>query len=141
MMQYKKIIVSVILSMIGIGGLIYSIFTPSKVKRELMNSGNIRVSTAPLPKTVVALAERPTRRDDHPSWNRNPFVSKEAERANGFVLNGILWDQDSPMAIINDEIISVGGKVGDATVMLIGKDRVVLNTVKGDIEFSLESEE
>lgn len=44
-----------------------------------------------------------------------------------FILNGIVYDEKKPLAVINDKIVEVGSLVGDAAVMEINPDSVKLN--------------
>ena len=69
-------------------------------------------------------------------WGRNPFVLAEGITAvTGLNLIGILWDADSPQAIINEEIVRVGDRVEGNEVVDILKDRVILHD--GEKEFEL----
>ncbi len=43
-------------------------------------------------------------------------------------LTGILWDANSPYAVIGDEIVSPGSRIGAYTVREISRDHVVLAT-------------
>lgn len=45
----------------------------------------------------------------------------------GLVLNGIFWDQQNPMAIINGQFIRPGETIDDAKVVQIDKAAVYLN--------------
>ena len=68
----------------------------------------------------------------HLTWDRDPFglevpVEEEEEERFEFTLNGIIWDKDSPYAIINEEVVGSGGKVGSYTVVEIKEDSVLLD--------------
>jgi len=54
-----------------------------------------------------------------------PIISEKSIKS-GVVLTGILWDKDKPMAIIDGNIVKVGQRVGNQTVMEIKRDRVIL---------------
>jgi hypothetical protein len=43
-----------------------------------------------------------------------------------YVLEGVFWTEDSPAAIINDEIVEVGGRVGSLRVIGIERTHVVV---------------
>jgi len=43
-------------------------------------------------------------------------------------LNGILWDEESPSAIINGEVVYVGGKIGSYRVRSILPEKVILTS-------------
>ncbi len=62
---------------------------------------------------------------------RDPFSAApiiiEKDAQTGVVLTGILWDKDKPMAIIEGQIVKLGQRVGNQTVMEIKRDRVILS--------------
>ena len=68
---------------------------------------------------------------DAAAWGRDPFsASSSGEAADsvaGLTLEGILWDNTSPSAIINGEFVRQGEKIGGATVVKINKDSVLVN--------------
>ena len=53
-------------------------------------------------------------------------------------LKGVFLDQETPMALINDEVVSVGDKIGGSVVSAIKEDRVVLNDGKRDFQLLIE---
>ena len=61
---------------------------------------------------------------------RDPFVSlersEEGLKLTGFSLEGILWNSERPLAIINDQIVTRGDVVQGAEVVDIKEDRVIL---------------
>ena len=57
----------------------------------------------------------------------------------GLAIKGIIYSQDSPVAIINDEVVGRGEKIGDYLVLEIEEKRVILK--KDDQEFILKLEE
>ncbi len=63
-------------------------------------------------------------------WGRDPFSSgantPEDIEFEGLVVNGIMWDKDNPLAIINDDVVKVGDKLGDLKVVEITKTSVIL---------------
>ncbi len=64
-------------------------------------------------------------------WGRDPFFPGTSSVAadsglEGFVLSGILWNQDNPYAIINNDIVAVGDIVDDAMVLEINEDNVIV---------------
>jgi hypothetical protein len=61
---------------------------------------------------------------------RDPFApmpKKARSSSSGPSLNGILWDETSPMAIIDAEVVKVGDNVGENTVVEIKPDSVLLS--------------
>lgn len=54
----------------------------------------------------------------------------------GLVLKGVMWDEENPVAIINDQMVKAGDVINTVTVESIEKDRVILE--KSDHKFTLE---
>lgn len=86
------------------------------------------------------LIERKKKRSDSPVWGRNPFL-KETESsgapASSWVLNGIVWEEKMPRAVINGRIVGVGSKIGNAAVVKIEPTRVLLKDGEKDIELKV----
>jgi len=55
------------------------------------------------------------------------------------VIKGIIYSKESPVAIINDEVVGRGENIGDYLVLEIEEKKVILK--KGDKEFILKLEE
>ena len=53
-------------------------------------------------------------------------------------LEGIIWDETKPLAIINDEVVGCGDKVSGVTVVKIEKDKVILNYQNETFELKME---
>ena len=58
------------------------------------------------------------------TWRRDPFTQGAAGGNHALSLNGILWNDQQPMAIINDQTVRVGESIEGYTVVEIGKDFV-----------------
>jgi Tfp pilus assembly protein PilP len=56
----------------------------------------------------------------------------------GLSLIGILWNQESPQAVINDQSVKVGDQIGPNKVVAIMPDKVVLNDGTSDFELDLQ---
>lgn len=69
-------------------------------------------------------------------WGRDPF-DVYAVKSQKSILSGVLWERESPQAMINDEIVGIGGKAGLYTVVDIQQDRVILNDGTKDFEVLL----
>ncbi|HEY2988013.1 MAG TPA: hypothetical protein VGL11_09825 [Candidatus Binatia bacterium] len=72
--------------------------------------------------------------DENASWGRNPFLT-EAEAAKllaggqeGLRVKAIIMGPPKPVATIDGKAVVVGEKVGEATVVAINRDSVVLET-------------
>lgn len=71
---------------------------------------------------------------------RDPFSKLAGESATTLFLNGIAWDEVTPQAIINNEILEVGGSVNGNTVVEIKEDGVVLSNGKSTFELKIPKE-
>ncbi|MBU1853792.1 MAG: hypothetical protein KJ957_07105 [Candidatus Omnitrophica bacterium] len=61
-------------------------------------------------------------------WGRDPFFLGPSMGATleGLILNGIVWDKDTPYAIINNNVVEVGEILGGVTIIEINQNSVVL---------------
>jgi len=66
-----------------------------------------------------------------------PAVSAEEISPSDLTLYGIIWDKDNPIAIINEEIVKTGDKIGASTVARIEENCVVLNDGTRDYKLNL----
>lgn len=74
-------------------------------------------------------------------FKRDPFSKQsfsDPEESQGLYLSGILWDEGNPTAIINDEIVAVGGKINGKKIVAIRKNKVILEADGQTTELSLE---
>ena len=61
----------------------------------------------------------------HLVWGRDPFTRHSDSRPmSGLTLSGIIWDETRPMAIINGQMVHVGGECEGYRVTEIGPDRI-----------------
>lgn len=73
------------------------------------------------------------------TWGRDPFnLVKTKAKANmrDVVLNGVIWDQENPYAIINGEVVVSGDYIEGNLVVYIGKRGVILDS--GSEQFELK---
>lgn len=74
------------------------------------------------------------------TWGRDPFVLRpkkfKEKEDRGFLLTAIIWDEEEPHAIINNEVVVVGQVIEGYRVIKITKDSAVLK--KGDSELAIE---
>ncbi len=130
-MQNKKLILLIVLGIAAVCSLIYGILTPSKVRRELSNKpADIKKQRAVTAEINITSNTKRPRRTDFSDWGRDPFSSgpstSEPATLSDMVLTGILWDDSAPLAMINDNLVGVGDKIGGYAVAEIKKDKVVL---------------
>ncbi len=76
---------------------------------------------------LAYVGKRKKARTSFEDWGRNPFVLTQAIKA--LTIEGILWDEQDPKAMINGYIVGVGDKVGSNTIINITPTSV---TIKGD---------
>jgi len=140
MERQKKIIILIILAIGAVISLIYGITAPPKTRRGISQAPRAASSekAAPSPRRIVP-TERHAKRSEFNFWGRNPFVQKESPKVKitKLSLNGILWDDVNPKAIIGDDIVGIGDKVGSNTVVDIKEDYVILNDGTADFELKL----
>jgi hypothetical protein len=63
-----------------------------------------------------------------PSWKGGSITQGGTEVSlENIHLEGIVWDNHEPIAIINGTLVIKGGKIGSFILQSIGHDRIVLN--------------
>jgi hypothetical protein len=87
-------------------------------------------------KTIVAKLQQA--RNSITSVARGNAPGSQIQASGVLQLKGVFLDQETPMALINDEVVSVGDKIGGSVVSAIKEDRVVLNDGKRDFQLLLE---
>ncbi len=132
-MKNRKLVILIILWIVAIASLIYGIVSEPRIKRGLsVEKYKIgQIEKVQLPDRIIP-TKRHARRTEFNDWSRNPFAP--AKRATGLILNGIVWDEETPRAIIGDVIVGIGDKVKDATVVDIKRESVVLRDDNGEFE-------
>ena len=61
----------------------------------------------------------------------------DIEMLTGIKLEGIIWDEKNPMAIINDKIVGVGEEIAGAKIVGITENEVVFNVNGQEIKLRL----
>lgn len=143
-MKDKKLIILVILGIMAVFSLTYGIFKTSKVGsgRSLGMIDSGRSEKKSLVGKFISI-ERSFRKTKYTSWNGNPFsLQRPTQKTNittssKFTLTGIVWDKNNPKAIINDNILGRGAKIGTNTIVDIKQDRVILNDGTKDFELKI----
>ncbi len=69
----------------------------------------------------------------------NDGTGSVASLRSGYVLEGMLYGDDNPVAVINGVMLGVGEQVGDAEVVRIGRTQVRLRVEGVEFEVSLRS--
>lgn len=62
------------------------------------------------------------------------------ESVSNFVLKGIIYSQDTALAVINDEILKEGDKIGDCIVIKVEEKKVILKSGEEEVILKLEEE-
>ena len=114
-----------------------------------LQAGEIQVLTV-RPEKIEAVrgqkkASQPLARDPF-NWSREQisfFKSQEPrEKSNsigGLTLSGIIWDKNTPQAVVNDRLVTKGETVGDSVIKQILKDLVIFEQNGISHELWLES--
>lgn len=86
--------------------------------------------TIEIPRMEGLVREDSIRNIEEMEWGRDPFSSTPTEgqqiKDGVPILTGIIWDKAKPLAVINDDVVGIGGEVGGYKVTNIEKDRVIL---------------
>lgn len=110
--------------------MLYGITSGPKRKRTVAPvSGAIsRDKTAPVVRQIIPIKRRAAK-TNFVSWGRSPFILRRSSisAVKKLVLNGIMWDKENPLAVINDEVVKIGAEIGKNTVVDIKEDSVILN--------------
>lgn len=139
-MQNKKLMVLAVLGMLAIFSLIYGIVASPKTRRspqttapDIQTEGKVFLTEKPI------LTQRVAKRTNYVSWGRNPFtLQKTSSKAfKGLILDGIMWSEEKPMAVINGNIVKIGDTVSQNTVVDIKQEKVILNDGIKDFELQL----
>ncbi|PIQ88626.1 MAG: hypothetical protein COV72_07385 [Candidatus Omnitrophica bacterium CG11_big_fil_rev_8_21_14_0_20_42_13] len=129
-MRDKKLVLLIILIVAAVASLIYGIATPPKTSYRELPEGKIIVEgqKSVLPENIIP-KRRTGKKTIFSSWGRSPFTKKDImpDAASGeLVLNGIIWDDKAPLAIINDQAAGEGQDVAGARIKSILPDKVVV---------------
>jgi len=92
-------------------------------------------------KQLLASKDKKSSTESKLKWYRCPFSGELYGGSDARValrLSGILWDDVSPKAIINNRIVGIGETVAKHKVIEIKKDRVTLSIGAERIEFKLK---
>jgi len=142
--QKKEIIIMAVGAVI-LGLLLANNLGKVKVKTASSTVGDIadKVFQKAAPKKEVP---RKDIADTDTQWGRDPFTLHETggggeggEYVSGLTLVGITEGAGiMPSAIINDEIVKEGSKIGKFTVLSIKKDRVTVTDGKDKLELLID---
>lgn len=79
----------------------------------------------------ATLQEKLKDKAENLSWGGDPFILGRAGKTqagplSGITLIGIIWDEKNPCALINNEVVKIGDKIDDCTVIEIRQDSVTV---------------
>lgn len=137
----RRLIISVVLGAAAVFSLIYGITAPSKAICHAAPGREKAFEKKEAGEAVkVDLSLRRPRRSKYTSWQRSPFIEAKVSVTGLYklTLNGIVWDEENPRAIINGQIVSVGDVMEGITIVEIKKDGVVLNDGVKNFEVKIE---
>ena len=140
-----KVAISIILWVIAAFLIIRGIFGPVRLKRaDLSQKGGVRVGEpGPAEGTKHYIHPRKSRKSTVNVWGGSPFLPLKTEDARvmtesgSIALEGVMWDEKTPRAIINGRVMKVKDRIGANEVVEIKQDRVILNDGKNLIELNI----
>lgn len=77
-----------------------------------------------------AYARKKEQTPDVAGWGRNPFMLGYDSKA--LMIEGIVWDEENPKAIINGDILGVGDTVGSSVIIGIDQKSVIIRSKSGE---------
>ena len=134
----KKVIILIILVIIAVFSIMHNLRAPYRGESGATSDSGALTNIA----GDIADLARTVKRSGFDTWKRSPFIPTDvaAREVPTLALSGIFWDEKKPTAIIDDEIVTVGSRIGDAVVVDIQKGFVKLNDGANDFELTLEEE-
>ncbi|MBL7151294.1 MAG: hypothetical protein ISS89_01710 [Candidatus Omnitrophica bacterium] len=154
----KKSLIELVLTAILIVVLLFAVNNaikrPKRSAPPAVNPGvkNIPLAADKIPKTKAAQAAMPVKHQyqiqeeegQKLELKRDPFAAiapvvakSQAAEASSITLSGILWDENNPLAIINNKVVKKADSVSGCRVIEIKRNSVVLNDGTRDFELKL----
>lgn len=134
-MRNKKLIIAIALCITAVFSLLYGILSSPRAKR--LEADIQKAETVATEKEAVPLA-RGAKRTSFSTWVRNPFSLTPIKGYGAPILIGIMWDKENSIAIINGNIVKIGDKVSENTIVDIKQDKVIFNDGSKNFELKLE---
>lgn len=121
------------LAITGIGILFLIFLIPANTKKiQSKKAAQVRTYTEAMSVSLESPVPGIKRHNLESGWGRDPFYPEmpfagASSGIAGFVLNGIVWDNNAPYAIINSEVVKTGDKLDtETTVVEITEKSVTL---------------
>lgn len=135
--KQKEILITIVLVIVFIGASFYQL--SKGMKRPKRKSYEKEMPAPPDPSTSSKKGLDLSQLEELP-WGRDPFVKaskpKPVKEKDRFTLSAVIWDENEPYAVINDEILVVGQEIEEYHVIDIDVDTVILQ--KGSKEIKLK---
>ncbi len=140
MIKNKKIVAVVILGIAAIFSLAYGVIT-SRAGRPVISAVPATGFVSPDEAIHIQMHSRRARRTQCTSWKRNLFslTGASGDGSSDSGVQGIMWSENDPMAIVDGCIVHKGDSVAGGTVADIRKDAVIINDGSKDIEVAVNS--
>lgn len=105
----------------------------------VFSKGKKAVNTGKISATLPVPNEKHSPKTAYPDWKRDPFSLERMLEAQGrgLELGGIMSDEKSCHALINDYVVRIGDTIEGNKVVDIQKDRVILNDGAKNFELRL----
>lgn len=134
-MKDKKIIILIVLGVAAAVSLLWGTTSTPKRKQPAAEVPQVVQTSQSVPTPAQASITRMAVRTKFKSWKRRPFQPTQIPgQSSNLVLNGIIGGK-VPKAMIGDQMVGVGEKIGNNRVVAINKDSVTLND--GTKDFTL----
>ncbi len=129
-----------ILALIAILVWVRAFKSPAPKRGTRRNIGSVGIVSSEGESAFFLSAQKQKRpKSAYTGWKRNPFTIETPDRDTIFklVLEGIIWDEKNPAAMINGQIVNIGDRVGGSMVMGISENSVTLNDGISSFELRL----
>jgi len=137
-MKDKKLLILIVLGIAAIISLIYGITSQKKTEQPSAKTAKVSAKKRKKPEGKIVPKKRQMATTEHATWAKSPFVQKSVQgMAAGLSLQGIIWDEKNPKAMINGVIVKKGDTIQGNTVVEIRKQSVVLNDGERDFLIKL----
>ena len=118
------------LTVTGIGVIILIFLVTSHMSKSGGSKGVSKNEAYHTSESAMTIVSEPESWDKL-RWGRDPFLpdtsNTKEQGMEDLALNGIMPDKQNPYAIINNEVVKLGDKVGGMTVIEINENNVVLD--------------
>jgi len=140
-MKNKKLIIAIVLCVAGLLSLIYGATSTTRGKKNARRAKASSPAKKAVPAEKIVPKKRHAKKTKFTEWGRSPFTPKGGAAgvpSSKIVLGGIMWVEENPRAIINNNIVAIGDEIGGNKVIDIKKDRVVLSDGTEKLTLKLE---